>query len=108
MTSDDARAPHLTLIRSDGTTHPAVPPLPASVTREHPLQIHIARPLLETILEDNIATLERHRAHIDVTPADRAATDHALDRMADLLAWVRGHQRWSAWLEVGPVDPTGR
>jgi hypothetical protein len=106
VTSDDSRAPHLTLIRSDGTTSPVVPAPPSSVTRAHPIQIHVARPMLETILEDNIATLQAHRTHIDVTPDDMVATDHALLRLAELLEWVRGHQRWSAWVGIYPEDPT--
>ena len=106
MSTDDSTAPRLRLVRADPPAAPAVPPRPVDVTRTHPIEIHVGRPMLEAILEDNLATLEAHRTHIDVTPADRAATDSAIQRLNGLLAWTRAHQRWSVWLGVYPEDPT--
>jgi hypothetical protein len=108
VTTDDSTAPRLTLVKGDGPlpAERAVPPLPADVSRAHPIEIHVARPMLEAILEDNITTLQAHRAHIDVTPADKTATDSAIARLSGLLEWARGHQRWSVWVGVYPEDPT--
>lgn len=77
--------------------------MPDCVTPEAPLELFIGQPVLEAILEDNIAAVHNNRAELD-RDGEREQTDAMLLVREEFLAWVRAHPGINIFMSIHPVD----
>lgn len=78
---------------------------PMPVTMLNPLLVPVGKPVLEAILEDVLAALEKNRAHMLLLPDEEHEYQLLRTQRQELLAWVRAQAGPNVNMAMYPVTP---
>lgn len=100
--NDSHEEPTVEELLRASASNPAVH-LPDFCSPENPVFLYVGRPVLETILEDNIAAIRARSDEVHPTEQDQQLVSEMIDERERLLAWTRVNPNLNIWVGLFPA-----